>query len=186
MASEIKGNQILLAKKYFAQRFGQEALARVIGEMSGKNRLIMQGPIASAAWVSDEAHVEFLAAADKILGAGDFKLDRECGRYMAQEGIPRIYKVFIQFGDPGFVISRADRFWAQVHTSGELQIIPTAKNSAVAKLTNKTFPHKAFCASLAGYFEGVLELCGAKEISVKEIHCVCDNAKACEFAAGWR
>jgi predicted hydrocarbon binding protein len=185
MQAKIKGNQIVLAKRYFLEHFDPEAVKSVYQNLSSDAREIIDRAILSGTWEPEEAYVEFLIKADKILGAGDYKLDWECGKFIAIKGIPTVYKIFIKLGDPMFVIERADRFWHQVHSTGKLQIVKTGKNSIIGKVIEKEFPHKAFCATLAGYFYGTLELCGAKNIQIKETICAADRGNTCEFAVSW-
>jgi predicted hydrocarbon binding protein len=186
MSASIKGNQIILAKRYFTQRFGEDALEKIFNTMSPINRAIIERQILSGAWEPEEAYIEFLAKADEVLGIGDYQLDWECGRFLAKQSIPTIYKIFIRLGDPAFVIERADRFWHQVHSSGRLETVRTDKNKVIGKLLERDYPHKAFCASLMGYFYGTLELCGAKEIKITEIMCSADKASHCEYAVSWQ
>ena len=186
MVPSIKGNQVILAKKYFTQRFGVEAVKNVIAGMSEVNRPVLEKTLMSGAWESEEAYGEFIGRADALLGSGNYEAARACGYYMAKEGAPITYKIFFRVGDPAFVIERAGRFWHQVHNNGELTITKTGKTSVIGRLTGKAFPSKAFCASLAGYFHGILELCGAKDIRVQETQCCATGAKTCEFDTSWK
>jgi len=186
MAASIKGNQIILAKRYFTHRFGADALNKVFSAMSPVAREIIEKPVVSGAWESEDAYIEFLAKADETLGCGDYQLDWECGRFLAKESIPTIYKIFIKLGDPAFVIERADRFWHQVHNTGRMETTRTGKNSVIGKLIGKESPHKAFCMSLMGYFQGTLELCGANNIKIEEVRCAANGASHCEYAVSWQ
>ncbi len=185
MVPSIKGNQIILAKKFFTQRFGSDALDKILNAMSENNKTIIKKAISSANWEPEEAYIEFLSAADKVFGCGDNSIPFDCGYYLAKEGIPKIYKIFIRFGDPLFVIQRADRFWSQVHSTGRLSVTHTGPNAVIGRLEDKAYPHKAFCASLLGYFKGILELCGIKEGTFKELHCAAQGHGFCEYAITW-
>ncbi|MCP4652994.1 MAG: hypothetical protein GY858_06395 [Candidatus Omnitrophica bacterium] len=186
MQACIKGNQFLLVKAHITTVFGNDAFNNVLEQMPQHCAASFKKMINSSSWVPEEAFVELLATADKVLGKGDYKLCEELGSILAKVGIPKFYKIFIQFGNPSFVIQRAPRFWKQLHNTGRLEVIATAKTSVIGRLVDKSHPHKAFCASLIGYFKATLELCGATNISVEELECVCNGNSCCEFAASWK
>ena len=105
---------------------------------------------------------------------------------MAKEIVPKFYMVYIQFGNPSFVVSRAAQFWRLIHDTGDLYVMPVGADALTARLMNKVYPHKAFCAGLIGFCQGVLELSGAKEVSIEEVKCAARGADCCEFEASWK
>ena len=185
MEGHVKGNQINFTKKYLMEEFGTDALNQVIKHLGEKTKATIIKPTLDIIWEPEEAYVDLLAAIEKTFGKGDYELCRRIGLYIAEESIPKFYKPFIRLGNVSFVISNAPRFWRQIHDNGNLEISISSKHSATGRLINKAYPSKAFCFSLMGYIEGVLQMCGAKNISVKKIKCVTDGEEFCEFTTAW-
>jgi predicted hydrocarbon binding protein len=181
----VKGHHIVLAKKYLINRFGPQAFEKIITQINPPEREILSKIITSVSWIPEDVYITFLVTADKIFGKGDFELCRQIGYYLGKETVPRLYKFFIKFGDPSFAIRRSTQFWKQLHNNGRLEIIPSGPTAVTARLIDKAFPHKAFCASLIGYCQGVLELSGAKNISIDEIQCASEGASHCEYVGKW-
>lgn len=181
----VKGHHIVFARQYLTETFGPEAFKETITQMDTPEQNSLSKIITSVSWIPEEVYVKFLVAADKLFGKGDFDLCRQIGYYLGKKTVPTLYKFFIKFGDPSFAIRRSTQFWQQLHNNGRLEIISGGPSSVTARLIDKTFPHKAFCASLIGYCQGILELSGAKNISIHEIQCASEGASHCEYVGNW-
>lgn len=185
MIPSIKGNIYNLTKDYLIRRFGADALEKTRPHLTPEDYAVIKRPLIAGLWEPEIVYNNFLAAADKTFGKGDYALCHDIGHNSAIQGIPKIYKVFIRFGDPGFVIKRAANFWSQVHNHGRLKAELITEHTAIAAIYDYQSPHKAFCYSLMGYIVGVLELSGAKGVQIKETKCSKDGATHCEFEAHW-
>lgn len=185
MVPSIKGNIYNLTKEYLIQRFGVEALEKIKPHLTVEDYALISRPFIAGIWESEITYNNFLAAADKTFGKGDFHLCYDIGYNSALQGIPKIYKIFIRFGDPAFVIKRASNFWSQVHNHGRFNAKLITDHAAVATIYDYQCPNKTFCYSLMGYMVGVLELSGAKNVQIKESQCCLEDASCCEFIAQW-
>ncbi|MCP4652558.1 MAG: hypothetical protein GY858_04145 [Candidatus Omnitrophica bacterium] len=181
----IKGQMYNQARKTVTNLFGPDALEMIMQEMNQQGRMVLQSRIAASSWQPKEPFVRLIALADEIFGCGDYAVSEKIGTLIAKESIPTIYKIFIKFGDPGYVITRGSRLWNQLNNYGRLKVDLADKNSAVAALYENQIPHKAYCHYLMGYSKGTLEVSGAHGIAIKEISCQLDGADHCEFIAKW-
>lgn len=182
----VKGHQILLSKKYLTQKFGPQCFDTILEKMDSCDREILSKPIYTISWIPEETYAKFLASADTLFGQNYYQLCWEIGHYISRENIPKFFRFFIKFGDPAFVIRRAAQMWRQVHNNGNFEVKLTSPRSVLAYLRDKTFPHKAFCFSLMGYCQGVLELSGAKNVSIREVKCASEGGNVCVFEASWQ
>lgn len=182
----IKGQSFNILKKFVAERCGDQALVKVFQHLEAGDRELISTVILDISWQPEQSFLNFLNTVDKVLGRGDYALCRKIGIYSAKESVSKFYKIFIRFGDPGFVIEHAGNFWSQIHNHGRLEVRKSSPVSALATVYDFKIPHKAFCHYLEGYFQGVLEMSGAKNILITEIKCVCDGDDCCEFAGEWR
>lgn len=185
MIPSIKGNIYNLTKEYLVQRFGADALEKIRPQLKPEDYALISKQLIAGLWESEITYNNFLTAADKTFGKGDFLLCYDIGHNSALQGIPKIYKIFIRFGDPAFVIKRASNFWSQVHSHGRLEANIMSEHTAIAIVHDYQEPNKSFCYSLMGYIVGVLELSGAKNVQIKETKCRLEGASCCEFLAHW-
>ena len=181
-----KGSLINITKEYLIESFGTNAIDRVAEVMLPKNSEIIRRTIYTMSWIPEETFIDLLIAADKIFGKGNYAIPHKIGYYLAKKGIPKLYKIFIQLGNPLFVIKNGPRFWRQLHDNGELKIAKVEPNRVYVHIIDKVAPHKSFCQTLAGYIEGIFELSGAKEFRVTENKCTCEGASLCEYVITWK
>ena len=163
----IKGQSYNLLKKYADEKFGADAWQETIQGISSQSREAASKTILDVSWQPEKSFLDLLNALEEKFGRGG-------------------YKLFIKFGDPGYVIQHAVSFWNQIHNHGKLEVSRMTPVSALARLHGYKTPDRAFCNYLIGYFEGVLEMSGAKNISISEVRCVCDGNEYCEFIAEWK
>lgn len=185
MEPSIKGQNISLAKEYLEKTYGPDAVNKVLAVLSVDDRAILSKRIYTGFWEPEKSFVHLLDAADKVLGKGDYGVCFQCGHYSARQAIPKFFKIFIRFGDPLFVIKRGAAMWGQEHNHGRFEVSAQSDHSAVFRLHEYKTPSPAFCAGLRGYCVAVLEMCGAKNVSIVEKQCTCNGASYCEFEAAW-
>ena len=185
MEAQIKGQSILAVKAYIEEKFGVDALARIINVMPLDDKQTLLKKILPGSWQPEKVFARFLETAELLYGDKSYKMSKDIGLFSAQLNISRFYKIFIHFGDPAFVIPRASRFWSQIHNVGEMTGEKTSDKSGVARVKGHVFSTKAFCAYLAGYMTAILQMSGAKNISMQETQCVLSGGDCCEFTAAW-
>jgi len=185
MEQSIKGQSCLTARKFITERFGADGFNDLLSALDDGLSAFFSGKIMPSLWCPEKNFVAFLVAAEKKFDPSMQELLFEMGRYSATKSISTVYRIFLRLGDPAFIIARAGRVWSQLHNHARLEVLDAGDKRAKARLYGYTPAHKAFCRYLSGYFTGVLELSGARDISVTEAACVCDGAGYCEFQAVW-
>ena len=181
-----KGSLFNITKEFLYENFGPDAVKKVTDQMSAKDKKIISQQIFSMSWYPEETYVNFLIALDKVFGKRNYNLCNDVGRYTATKAIQKFYKIFSRSEDPSFVTMNGGVFWSKVHNNGRLEPAITDKNSATIRIVDKASPHRAFCHSVLGYWQGLLESGGAKEVSIHESKCVCRKADFCEFVGTWK
>jgi len=183
--SNMRGMALGAAVKYIKQTYGEEGFKKVVEAMEAGDREVMAGNLNPVNLYPIKAYTSFLDTADKLLGKGDYELCRQVGIFEAGETFSGLYKVFLEIGNPHFVIKKAGLAWRTLHDAGDLEIEQTGDKFVRGKITNFPDAHKAFCADLLGYFAKVLEMSGAKNLRVKETKCLCSGDEYCEFEVNW-
>jgi len=181
-----KGSLFNLTKEFLSENSGPEAVEKVTNQMSIEDKNIISQQIFSMSWYPEETYVNFLIAIDKVFGKGNYKLCHDVGYYTAIKATARFYKIFSHSEDPSFVTRNGGVFWSKIHNNGRLEPTITDQNSATIRIIDKASPHKAFCHSVIGYWKGLLESGGAKDVSIRESKCVCRKAGFCEFVGIWK
>jgi len=104
---------------------------------------------------------------------------------VAEEGIPKLYRVFVTTADPIFAINRLPNFWTHMYDTGTLTTQHETKNIVTVNIIDFADVHKAYCVKLLGYFEKMLELAGGKNVKIIEISCRADGGNKCSYSIAW-
>jgi len=184
--SNVKGAAITARLRFVQERFGAEALGRVLGAMSPGKRDVIDARVLPQAWVPYDVFVDLNVAIDRVVGAGDLKLCFELGRFSAEVNLPSIYKLFYKLGNPLFIFNKAALLWRVHYDSGVL--VPKEDGPKRVRLRIEDFeqPHRAHCLSVLGWAAKSIELSGGIVQRADEERCRTQGDSACELALRWR
>jgi hypothetical protein len=185
LEATVKGSIVIAHREYIRKEHGDAALTAIETAMTPQDREATGEHVLTSSLVRTAAAVSFIETAERLYGDGSYALSRQMGIFSAHRNVSTVYKIFIRFGNPAFVLARGASFWRQVHSHGRAEAECTGPRSSVTRIYDFPIPSLAFCASLAGFFVGTLELCGCKEIDVWESECIANGGKRCEFPATW-
>ncbi len=181
----LRGASIISAMRFIEETYKSEGLDKVLASLEEEDRKILKGKLSPMTFYPMRLFINFSVAADRLFGSGDYDICRQIGYYEANETFSGIYKVFLDLTNPLYVISHAGMAWKMVHDFGELKIEQVNDKYVRGKISDFPDCHKAHCVDLVGYFTRVLELCGAKDVDVKEVRCICNGSDYCEFEVKW-
>ncbi|HUN55152.1 MAG TPA: 4-vinyl reductase [Smithella sp.] len=184
----IKGSNFNSILKYVKEKYGPDAPDKAIKQLLPEDQRLFENAIYDGAWLPERVYSELSCSIDKVFGNGDHALSFTIGHYNALNCVPKLYALFVRNGSPEFSLKSASNFWRQTHNSGNLVIQEVTPNSTTIYL--KDFYHgshnnPAFCHGLRGYFAGVLELSGAKNVRIFEEQCGALGASHCVFKGTW-
>lgn len=185
MVPSIKGQSVIVAKKYLIQRFGEQFIDKISAQMDKADRDVVTGDILPGSWIPEQVFVNFLVAAEKNRPEEVKNISFDVGYESALRSVSKMYKIFIRIGDPSFVLSKVDTFWHQIHNHGRFEIVEKAAKSVAGCIYGYMTPNKVFCNYLKGYFKGVLEMSGVKNVMVSESECVNNGGLCCKFTGSW-
>lgn len=190
MGVSVKGSAVTARIRWVRELYGEPGFKRLKEALPPEHRTFLEGRILPHEWVPFELFVAVSVELDRIYGKGDLGLCREMGRYSAKVNLPTLYRIFYMLGSPAFIVKRAARVWDVHYSSGRLDA-ETRKNedgteTASLKLIGFETPHRAHCASVAGWGEQSVTLSGGTMLTMIESQCRTRGAPYCEFVATWR
>jgi eukaryotic-like serine/threonine-protein kinase len=183
--ANIRGISLISAVKYVTEQYGEGGMNKVLDNLGQEEKDVFRSKLNPMNWYPISAYANFIGGVDKIFGKGDFALCFEIGRYSAMDTFSGLYKVFMELGNPHFVIRRGHIAWRTIVDTGELEVEQTGDKYVKVKVTGFDGPQKSYCFKVGGYFSKVLEMSGAKNVKVQEIQCACDRATFCEYEMQW-
>ena len=95
-----------------------------------------------------------------------------------------LYRFLFIVLTPSALLKKASSTWSSVHDTGTMTVENQAPNSARICLRN--FPsERAHCARLTGWFVGLSEMAGAKDVRIDHAVCLTRGGTECAWDLGW-
>jgi len=162
---EIKGTAVKsipeFVKKQFPLRF-QEWL----NAMPEASKKIMGGLIFTNNWypMYDSLTIPMKIISKVFYGGDDVKTARTMGHFSADIALTGVYKFFIQFGSPKYIIERGSRIFSTYFQPSEMVVINASKNGLTIQITKFPEPEQIIEQNIAGWMERALEISGCKQV----------------------
>jgi hypothetical protein len=183
---EIKGTAVRsipdFVQKHFAVRYDEwlEALPE-------SSRKIMSGLIYTSKWYPlNEGLTIPMKIISKLFYSGeDVKTARTMGRFSADIALTGIYKFFIQFGSPKYIIERGGRVFATYFQPTEVAVLNVIKNKCLMHITRFPEPDDIIEQNISGWIERALEISGCKNVNVVVTKSLTRNDNLTELSISW-
>jgi hypothetical protein len=163
--AEIKGATLIQSIEAIKARDGDHALAAIMAQLDPQSRSLFEGRILPWNWYSLDAFAAFLEADIRVTANNDREALILRSEKVIEAQLKGIYKVFIRFGSPAYVIKRI----ASVHETyfRGIHFIPEFDDSkqAVIKYMGFQSRHEILSYTIIGFYRKALEISGAKRVS---------------------
>jgi hypothetical protein len=183
--AKVKGTAVQSSLRYVRERFGEDALARVIEALPEGDRAAFGHGVLASSWYGMDAFLRFMQEAERQLRGQEPDVVRKMGRASCDYGVTGVYKVFFKVGSPEFIISRGARVFSSYYDTGELRIAESGPGRAVAELVGFEGGAPQFCERIFGWMQRTLELAGAKNLRSAHSTCVHRGEPVCRFEGSW-
>ena len=182
--ARVKGTAVDASMRYVRERFGEAALAGVMGALPPADGSALGQGVLASSWYPMDAFLRFMQEAERQLGSRERDLTRRMGRTSSEYSIKGVYKAFFKFGSPEFIISRAAAVFGSYYDTGEMKVVESEGKHAVIELAAFAGAPQ-FCERVYGWMERTLELAGAKSVRLVHAACVHRGDALCRYEATW-
>lgn len=182
--AKVKGTAVQSSLRYVRERFGGEALARVVAGLPEADRGPLEAALASS-WCPMDAFLRFMQEAKRQLAAREPDVVRNMGRASADYGVTGVYKIFFKVGSPEFIISRATRVFSSYYDTGRIAVVESRGGRTVVEVSGLEGSAPEFCERIHGWMERTIELAGARGLRSAHSLCVHRGEAVCRFEGNW-
>ena len=183
--AEIKGTVLMDSIKAIKARGGEAEFQEILQNVSEETRNIFEGRISASSWYSVDAFAEFLEVDIRETANGVREVLITRAEKVIEAQLQGIYRVFIRYGSPMFVVKRI----AAVHATyyHGIEILPQAheSNGATIRYIGLRKRHEIMGYGIIGFFRKALEISGAKDIAVKFTVPISDEKEYAELTITW-
>lgn len=162
----IKGSAIKETIEQIKSRAGDVAFQKILGLLDEETRKVFEGEIFSSTWYSLDLFTRFLEIEIKVLANGNEEMVTRGSEAVIERQLKGIYKAFVRFGSPEFVIKRIAAVHATYFQGVPIEVQMPEKNRAVVKYTGFEKQHRIMAFAIVGFFKKALEISGAKDVAI--------------------
>ena len=183
----VKGISLLRNTEYIALAYGPEALEGLCKTLARGTAKIMREGALKSSWVDVEIYFDQLRGiADRFGGDDPSEIMREMGANSAELDLGSVYRFFLRFGNPGFVMSSSAIMWKNYYDGGRLEVRERASNFVTARLVDERTLPPHTCNLIMGWAARAIELSGGKDVTIAHPHCREGGHGFCDFKVQWR
>lgn len=182
---KVKGIEISALVRNVKKKFGDDGLLAILNQTPEQDRGIFVKGISALKWYETEMYTHLMTAVHTVYGDPEYSVIKELGRQNAESMFNGVFRIFLTFISPASLLQHASKFWSQIHTTGSLVVVESKNGYVKGRIMNCLIPGKIYCIFSAAYFQRMFELCGAKNVRVKEPKCFCQGDEYCEYDVSW-
>ncbi len=184
---EAKGTAIVTLPAFIKKKFGNEGFDKWLSALSPEAKQIYAAPILANSWFPLTAT---LTNPTKLMCdlfyKGNMEGAFECGQFSADHALTGIYKVFIKFGSPEFLVKRATVIFPTYYTPSTMEAYSMKKGSITIKITQFEDIHRVIENRIAGWSQRALTLCGCKNVNASITQSLTNKSPFTEITFTWQ
>jgi hypothetical protein len=182
---QIKGSAIKETIQQIKSRNGEEAFQKILGLLDEETRKICQGEIFSSSWYPLDLFCRFLEVEIRVLADGKEEMVTRGSEAVIERQLRGIYKAFVKFGSPEFVIKRIAAVHATYFQGVPIEVHTPGKGTALVRYTGFERQNRIMGFAIIGFFKKALEISGAKEVNIHFSVPIEEGKPFCELSIAW-
>lgn len=185
-AIAVKGNSLKTLVEFIGSKFGPDGLERWTSSLHPEAEEAVRGTVLASTWYEGEHFVigTRMKVCELFYG-GDINGARDIGRFSAERSLKGIYKVFIRFGSPNWIVTRTSLIFSSYFRPGTVEMVVNEKGRANARIVG--FPDHTGVVeqSVAGFSEKALVMSGANDVDVQVVKSLSRGDEYAEYEVTW-
>jgi hypothetical protein len=188
----VKGAAVRAGIAWFAEAYGQSALARVVDLASPELRAILRpkdpvfGLIASG-WYETQRIGELIELIERVASPVDpANFGSAVGEALAHDNVGGVHRALFRLvATPSMLEANAQRVWRTYVDEGTFSVRLRGRGSFDAKARGWSRHHPSVCRILRGMFESSLRSVGYTSLVLARTQCVGLGDPHCVFSGNW-
>jgi hypothetical protein len=181
----VKAQGLLNGAAWVREKFGEEALARVLAECTPAVRERCATAIAIN-WHPREELDQFMTAAERVLGKGDGAIPEAMGAASAKLNLRHMgLRLAFFLARPEFLMRRVAGVWRQFNEEGEMIVREFVAGRMLAEQVGIARPSFAICCSITGWLHEAGIAVGMRVLSTTHTECRARGDRRCVWLLEW-
>jgi hypothetical protein len=184
IVAKTKGVSFVNVRSFCRERYGPEAMDRVLESMSPEDRDVLASVLAMG-WYDLALYARLIRAVDATLGKGDLALIKPLGCFEAEHDISTVYRLFFRLANPAYAVEKTTEYWRRFNDTGTWHVQRESETRVSGTLEGWGVVDEALCLELTGYMPRVIELVGGKDAVMRHPRCRARGGAVCAFDLEW-
>ena len=185
MAGRIKGFVLSSRINFVKERFGAEALEKILAALPPADAERLRGVILPSSWFPVEVEERLDEAIIRVIGGRSEEAFRELGRQSAVKNLAKFQTAFLKGKDPLRFLAQTPSIYKIYYDAGSREYQPTGENSGVLITTGAENVTVGDCLTIMGWHEQALEMVGAKGVKITHPVCRARGGTVCRYEVSW-
>lgn len=184
-AAEIKGTTFQLRLRFVRERWGEEAVERVLAAMAPDDAAVVRGAL-PIGWYPLALNARLDEAISRTMTDGGETVYRELGSHAAVELAREIYSAYVADATPREFLEASTKMY-RLHYRNAGSKRDEFPGPGVAEVTFEggAETYRSNCVSKGGFLTKGVEVSGGREVSCEEVGCALRGDPACVFRLRW-
>lgn len=182
---QVKGGVLQARKDLVEKEFGAGAWQRVLAALPEEHRKTLEGGVFKVSWYPLALSRAVDDAIVKLLARGDRRYFEALGAASARANLTTVHRDLLAPGDPQAFLRRAPTVYRFYYDVGHREYEPTGPTSGVLTTLDAETFSELDCLTVIGWYRVALEMCGAKDVVIRETACRAKGAPHCRYELTW-
>jgi len=182
---QVKGGVLHARKSMVEKEFGVGAWERILAALPEEHRRTLERGIFKVSWYPLELSRAVDDAIVKIFGRGDRHYFEELGAASARANLTTVHRELLAPGEPQLFLRRAPTVYRFYYDVGRREYEATGPTSGVLTTYDAETFSEPDCLTVIGWYRVALEMCGAKEVKIRETACRAKGGPHCRYELKW-
>ena len=182
---EIKGSIVSDSINSVKRRSGDQVYLGIVDRLGEQSRKLFEKTILASSWYPLDSFVEFLALDIQLTANGNEQELVTRSEALFDHQLKGIYRVFVKFGSPEFVLTRISVVHNSYFKGVSVQVAMEGSDKARIKYVGFEKQHRLIGLSIIGFFKKALEISGAKNVRVKYLTSIEEGKGYCDLELSW-
>lgn len=181
---KIKGSVLKSRLEFVRNEIGDDGLAELMESLPEDDRKIL-GRLVAVAWVDFEVGKRLDQAIVKTLGGGSTRFFERLGEESAEANLGTLHSAFLAPGDPAGFLAKAPQIYRLYYDVGHREYESVGEREGVLTTHDAETFSATDCLTVVGWYRRALELCGAKNVVIREEECRATGGSVCRYRVSW-
>jgi uncharacterized protein (TIGR02265 family) len=181
---QVKGSVLKSRLVFIEDRFGGEALPRVLASLPGEDQKAL-AMILTVKWYPFELGKRLDNAIVQVLGGGRPEFFERLGEASADKNLATLHHGFLTEGKPHAFLAKAPAIYALYYETGRREYQQTGPTEGLLTTFDAETFSAADCLTVVGWYRRALQMCGAKDVEVVEEECRAKGGPVCRYRVRW-